>query len=90
MQIESLNNTSLCNTNTMAFMEELLNLEYLQDTTNEVGNFLTQHITKEYGFSVNLRIEGVNIKDEQFQKILRDTNNKQDSREIENTKEKVA
>ncbi|EEQ62586.1 hypothetical protein HPMG_00043 [Helicobacter pullorum MIT 98-5489] len=66
MQIESLNNTSLCNTNTMAFMEELLNLEYLQDTTNEVGNFLTQHITKDYGFSVNLRIEGVNIKDEQF------------------------
>ena len=90
MQIESLNNASLCNTNTMAFMEELLNLEYLQDTTNEVGNFLTQHITKDYGFSVNLRIEGVNIKDEQFQKILRDTNNKQDSREIENTKEKVA
>ncbi|KPH51483.1 hypothetical protein HPU229336_06285 [Helicobacter pullorum] len=72
MQIESLNNTSLCNTNTMAFMEELLNLEYLQDTTNEVGNFLTQHITKDYGFSVNLRIEGVNIKDEQFQKILRE------------------
>ena len=66
MQIESLNITSLCNTNTMAFMEELLNLEYLQDTTNEVGNFLTQHITKDYGFSVNLRIEGVNIKDEQF------------------------
>ena len=66
MQIESLNNTSLCNTNTMAFMEELLNLEYLQDTTNEVGNFLTQHITKDYGFSVNLRIEGANIKDEQF------------------------
>ena len=66
MQIESSNNTSLCNTNTMAFMEELLNLEYLQDTTNEVGNFLTQHITKDYGFSVNLRIEGVNIKDEQF------------------------
>lgn len=66
MQIESLNNTSLCNTNTMAFMEELLNLEYLQDTTNEVGNFLTQHITKDYGFSVNLRIEGVNITDEQF------------------------
>lgn len=66
MQIESLNNASLCNTNTMAFMEELLNLEYLQDTTNEVGNFLTQHITKDYGFSVNLRIEGVNIKDEQF------------------------
>ena len=66
MQIESLNNTSLCNTNTMAFMEELLNLEYLQDTTNEVGNFLTQHITKDYSFSVNLRIEGVNIKDEQF------------------------
>ena len=64
--LESLNNTSLCNTNTMAFMEELLNLEYLQDTTNEVGNFLTQHITKDYGFSVNLRIEGVNIKDEQF------------------------
>ena len=90
MQIESLNNTSLCNTNTMAFMEELLNLEYLQDTTNEVGNFLTQHITKDYGFSVNLSIEGMNIKDEQFQKILRDTNNKQDSREIENTKEKVA
>lgn len=66
MQIESSNNTSLCNTNTMAFMEELLNLEYLQDTTNEVGNFLTQHITKDYGFSVNLRIEGVNITDEQF------------------------
>ena len=58
MQIESLNNTSLCNTNTMAFMEELLNLEYLQDTTNEVGNFLTQHITKDYDFSVNLRIKG--------------------------------
>ena len=56
MQIESLNNASLCNTNTMAFMEELLNLEYLQDTTNEVGNFLTQHITKDYGFSVNLNI----------------------------------
>ena len=66
MQIDSLNNNSICNTNTMAFMEELLNLEYLQDTTNEVGNFLTQHITKDYGFSVNLRIEGVNIKDEQF------------------------
>lgn len=66
MQIESLNNASLCNTNTMAFMEELLNLEYLQDTTNEVGNFLTQHTTKDYGFSVNLRIKGVNIKDEQF------------------------
>lgn len=66
MQIESLNNTSLCNTNTMAFMEELLNLEYLQDTTNEVGNFLTQHTTKDYGFSVYLSIEGVNIKDEQF------------------------
>ena len=49
---------SLNNTNTMAFMEELLNLEYLQDTTNEVGNFLTQHITKDYGFSVNLRIKG--------------------------------
>ena len=72
MQIESLNNASLCNTNTMAFMEELLNLEYLQDTTNEVGNFLTQHIAKDYGFSVNLSIEGVNIKDEQFQKILRE------------------
>lgn len=42
----------------MAFMEELLNLEYLQDTTNEVGNFLTQPITKDYGFSVNLRIKG--------------------------------
>lgn len=56
MQIESLNNTSLCNTNTMAFMEELLNLEYLQDTINEVGNFLTQHIAKDYGFSVNLNI----------------------------------
>ena len=56
--LESLNITSLCNTNTMAFMEELLNLEYLQDTTNEVGNFLTQHITKDYGFSVNLRIKG--------------------------------
>ena len=40
--LESLNTTSLCNTNTMAFMEELLNLEYLQDTTNEVGNFLTE------------------------------------------------
>lgn len=40
----------------MAFMEELLNLEYLQDTTNEVGNFLTQHIAKDYGFSVNLNI----------------------------------
>ena len=72
MQIESLNNASLCNTNTMAFMEELLNLEYLQDTTNEIGNFLTQHIAKDYGFSVNLSIEGVNIKDEQFQKILRE------------------
>ena len=56
MQIESLNNASLCNTNTMAFMEELLNLEYLQDTTNEAGNFLTQHIAKDYGFSVNLNI----------------------------------
>ncbi|WP_155462786.1 hypothetical protein [Helicobacter pullorum] len=56
--LESLNTTSLCNTNTMAFMEELLNLEYLQDTTNEVGNFLTQHITKDYDFSVNLRIKG--------------------------------
>ncbi|OCR14661.1 hypothetical protein BA919_05725 [Helicobacter pullorum] len=56
MQIESLNNTSLCNTNTMAFIEELLNLEYLQDTINEVGNFLTQHIAKDYGFSVNLNI----------------------------------
>ena len=55
---ESLNTTSLCNTNTMAFMEELLNLEYLQDTTNEIGNFLTQHITKDYGFSVNPRIKG--------------------------------
>ncbi|WP_158654075.1 hypothetical protein [Helicobacter pullorum] len=56
--LESLNTTSLCNTNAMAFMEELLNLEYLQDTTNEIGNFLTQHITKDYGFSVNLRIKG--------------------------------
>ena len=72
MQLESLNNTHLCNANTIAFIEELLNLEYLQDNINEVGNFLTQYIAKDYGFNVKITIDGKDIKDEAYQKMLKD------------------
>ena len=37
MQLESLNNTHLCNANTIAFIEELASLESMQDNINYIG-----------------------------------------------------
>ena len=72
MQLESLNNTHLCNANTIAFIEELASLESMQDNINYIGEILKSYIAGDYGFNVKITIDGKDIKDEAYQKMLKD------------------
>ena len=55
-----------------AFIEELALLESMQDNLNYIGEILKSYIAGDYGFNVKITIDGKDIKDELYQKILKD------------------
>ena len=55
-----------------AFIEELASLESMQDNLNYIGEILKSYIAGDYGFSVKLTINGKDIKDDIYQRILKD------------------
>ena len=55
-----------------AFIEELALLESMQDNLNYIGEILKSYIAGDYGFNVKITIDGKDIKDELYQKMLKD------------------
>ena len=55
-----------------AFVEELITLESIQDNINYIGEILKSYIAGDYGFNVKITIDGKDIKDELYQKMLKD------------------
>lgn len=55
-----------------AFVEELASLESIQDNINYIGEILKSYIAGDYGFNVKITIDGKDIKDELYQKMLKD------------------
>ena len=55
-----------------AFIEELASLESMQDNINYIGEILKSYIAGDYGFNVKITIDGKDIKDEAYQKMLKD------------------
>lgn len=55
-----------------AFIEELASLESIQDNINYIGEILKEYIAGDYGFNVRFTIDGKDIKDELYQKMLKD------------------
>ncbi|PAU99218.1 hypothetical protein B9T66_08385 [Helicobacter sp. TUL] len=55
-----------------AFIEELASLESMQDNLNYIGEILKSYIAGDYGFSVKLTINDKDIKDDIYQKMLKD------------------
>ncbi|WP_285818962.1 N-acetylmuramoyl-L-alanine amidase [Helicobacter bilis] len=55
-----------------AFVEELATLESIQDNINYIGEILKSYIAGDYGFNVKITIDGKDIKDELYQKMLKD------------------
>lgn len=55
-----------------AFVEELASLESIQDNINYIGEILKSYIAGDYGFNVRFTIDGKDIKDELYQKMLKD------------------
>ena len=55
-----------------AFVEELASLESMQDNLNYIGEILKSYIAGDYGFNVKITIDGKDIKDELYQKMLKD------------------
>ena len=55
-----------------AFIEELASLESMQDNLNYIGEILKSYIAGDYGFNVKITIDGKDIKDELYQKMLKD------------------
>ena len=54
------------------FIEELALLESMQDNLNYIGEILKSYIAGDYGFNVKITIDGKDIKDELYQKMLKD------------------
>ena len=63
-----LNHDSISST----FVEELASLESIQDNINYIGEILKSYIAGDYGFNVRFTIDGKDIKDELYQKMLKD------------------
>ena len=55
-----------------AFIEELASLESIQDNLNYIGEILKSYIAGDYGFSVKLTINDKDIKDDIYQRMLKD------------------
>ncbi|GAB0173315.1 hypothetical protein NHP164001_13330 [Helicobacter trogontum] len=55
-----------------AFVEELITLESIQDNINYMGEILKSYIAGDYGFNVKITIDGKDIKDKLYQKMLKD------------------
>ena len=55
-----------------AFVEELASLESMQDNLNYIGEILKSYIAGDYGFNVKITIDGKDIKDELYQRMLKD------------------
>ncbi|TLD80055.1 hypothetical protein [Helicobacter trogontum] len=55
-----------------AFVEELATLESIQDNINYIGEILKSYIAGDYGFNVKITIDGKDIKDKLYQKMLKD------------------
>ena len=55
-----------------AFIEELASLESMQDNLNYIGEILKSYIAGDYGFSVKLTINDKDIKDDIYQRMLKD------------------
>ena len=55
-----------------AFIEELASLESMQDNLNYIGEILKSYIAGDYRFNVKITIDGKDIKDEAYQKMLKD------------------
>lgn len=55
-----------------AFIEELALLESMQDNLNYIGEILKSYIAGDYGFNVKITIDGKDIKDEIYQRMLKD------------------
>ena len=60
------------NSTNSAFIEELASLESIQDNINYIGEILKSYIAGDYGFNVRFTIDGKDIKDELYQKMLKD------------------
>ena len=60
------------NSTNSAFIEELASLESIQDNINYIGEILKEYIAGDYGFNVRFTIDGKDIKDELYQKMLKD------------------
>ena len=65
------------NSTNSAFIEELASLESIQDKSiqdniNYIGEILKEYIAGDYGFNVRFTIDGKDIKDKLYQKILKD------------------
>lgn len=60
------------NSTNSAFIEELASLESMQDNLNYIGEILKSYIAGDYGFNVKITIDGKDIKDELYQKMLKD------------------
>ena len=54
------------------FIEELASLESIQDNLNYIGEILKSYIAGDYGFSVKLTINDKDIKDDIYQRMLKD------------------
>ena len=63
-----LNHDSISST----FVEELITLESIQDNINYMGEILKSYIAGDYGFNVKITIDGKDIKDKLYQKMLKD------------------
>ena len=60
------------NSTNSAFIEELASLESIQDNINYIGEILKSYIAGDYGFNVRFTIDGKDIKDEIYQRMLKD------------------
>lgn len=60
------------NSTNSAFIEELATLESIQDNINYMGEILKSYIAGDYGFNVKITIDGKDIKDKLYQKMLKD------------------
>ena len=60
------------NSTNSAFIEELATLESIQDNINYIGEILKSYIAGDYGFNVKITIDGKDIKDKLYQKMLKD------------------
>ncbi|WP_300900652.1 QueT transporter family protein [uncultured Helicobacter sp.] len=70
-----------------AFIEELIALESMQDNMNYIGEILKNYIAGDYGFNVKVTLNGKDIKDESYQRLLKDYQYIKDERVKQRIKE---